>query len=151
MARRGPRTLNVRYRSDTRFMINASSATRNMRHLLSSTEEAHLNEEQKEQRNSNIIRAETPRVPPLFIFACGEFLRFWAHGLLDSCPEIQSRTVRQVEETLGADGQEDEAWTERKEVCEQTPLRCPRSPQEEREKRRKHWGINQSPRRKASI
>jgi hypothetical protein len=140
-AQRGPRELNVRYRSDTRFTINVSSATRNRQHSLSSTEEAHLDEEQEEQRNSNIIKAETPRVPTLliFIFARGMFLRFWAHGLLDSCPEIQSRAVRQIEKSLGADGQEDEARAEREEVGEQTLLRCPGSPHEEREKRGKHW------------
>lgn len=93
-------------------MINASSATRSKQHLLSSTEEAHLDEEQKEQRNSDIIKAETPRVPPLLTFPRGVFLHLWAHSLLNSCPEIQSHAVRQVEKTFGADGQEDEAWAE---------------------------------------
>jgi hypothetical protein len=114
-----------------------------MRHSLSSTEEAHLDEEQKEQRNSDIIKAETSWIPPRFIFATTGLRRgvlsCWAHGLLDLRPEIQSRAVRQVEKTLGPDGQEDEGRAEREEVGEQAPLRCPGSPQEEREQRGKHW------------
>ena len=108
-----------------------------MQHSLSSTEEAHLDEEQKEQRNSDIIKAETLWIPSRFIFTAiglrGAFRSFRAYGLLDARPEIQSRAVRQVEKTLGTDGQEDEARAEREEVGEQAPLCRPGSPQEERE------------------
>jgi hypothetical protein len=135
MACRVPGKLNLRYRSDTRLMISASTRTRDKQHSLSSTEEAHLDEEQKEQRNSDITKAETPRIPSRSIFSaiglCRVFWCFWAHGLLDSRPEIERRAVRQVEKTLGADGEEDEARAEREKVGEQAPLRCPGSPPEE--------------------
>jgi hypothetical protein len=108
-----------------------------MWHSLSSTEKAHLDEEQKEQRNSDIIKAETPWVPSRFIFTTiglrEVFRSLQAHGLLGARPEIQGRAVRQVEKTLSPDGQEDEARTEREEVSEQAPLRRPGSIQEERE------------------
>ncbi len=114
-----------------------------MRYSLSSTEEAHLDEEQKEQRNSDIIKTETARVPSQSTFAIiglrAGFQCLWAHSLFNSRPEIQGRAVRQVEKTLGADGQEDEARAEREKVGEQAPLRCPGNLQEERKQRGEHW------------
>ena len=112
---------------------------------LSSTEEPHLDEEQEEQRNPDIIQAQAPRIPPRSVALrpvvtrrrqCSIFYLLRARILFDQGPKIQSRAIRHVEEALAADGEHDEARAEGEKIREQAPFGRPGSrQQEEREKR----------------
>jgi hypothetical protein len=85
--------------------------------LLSSPEEAYLNEEQEEQRNTHVIRPRPinpmiPLLPPVVLSVRASYGGF--HG----DPENEHGGISHVEQTLSTDREDNEERTKREEERE---------------------------------